>query len=114
MEASMDHVVRHHTLDDAEHPVLHWIAAICLAILAITAFFFAFGSTDTAAAVESGLALQETVKNPDESGPARITHDNPKSAPTTGTDVKERGNKCRMITLRRDDGGLTKIRKCAE
>ena len=47
---------QHMDLDDLQHPVLHWIAALCLAIL--TAFYFAVSSTDTAA-VESGLASKK-------------------------------------------------------
>ena len=103
---------QHMDLDDSQHPVLHWIAALCLSILAATAFYFAVSSTDTVA-VESGPGIKETVKNPEESGPARITYDNPKIAPTTGTDVKG-DDKCRTVTLRRNDGGITKVRRCAE
>lgn len=109
----MAQVVHHHMdLDDTPHELLQWFAAILLSALAVTAFYFAFTSTE-AAAVESGLGIREIVKNPDENGPARIPHDNPKIAPTTGTDVKDRGL-CRTITLRRGDGGITKVRRCAE
>lgn len=109
----MAQVVRHLYHDDTRHDRFYWIAAVCFAILAAAVFYFAFSSKD-AAAVESGLDIKEIVKNPEESGPARITHDNPKIAPTTGTDVQDRGYRCRTITLRRDDGGLTKVRRCAD
>jgi hypothetical protein len=45
----------------------------------------------------------------------RVIPDNPKSAPTTGSGLDDtHGYVCRTLTLRRDDGGLTKVRRCAE
>ena len=45
----------------------------------------------------------------------RIVPNNPKSSPTTGTDFDgARGYVCRTILIRREDGGITKIRRCAD
>jgi hypothetical protein len=48
-------------------------------------------------------------------GPSvRIIPDNPKAAPTTGIDVDGHGYVCRTMALRREDGGITKVRRCAD
>lgn len=44
----------------------------------------------------------------------RIIPNNPKAAPTTGTDVDGHGYVCRTMVLRREDGGITKVRRCAD
>lgn len=63
-------------------------------------------------------AIPDTVKNPEESGGARILPENPK-ATTTGSDIDGRGldldghgYACITMKLRRQDGGITKVRKC--
>jgi hypothetical protein len=45
----------------------------------------------------------------------RIVPANPKSAPTTGTDLDgAHGYVCRTMLIRREDGGITKIRRCSD
>jgi len=46
-------------------------------------------------------------------GPRQIP-DNPRTTPTTGTDVDGRGYVCRTMILRRQDGGVTKVRRCTD
>jgi hypothetical protein len=38
----------------------------------------------------------------------------PSTMTTTGSDVDGHGYVCRRMTLRREDGGITKIRRCAD
>lgn len=53
----MAHIVHHHTyIAETHHHALSWLAAVVLGIIAITAFYFGFSSTDTAA-VESFYPL---------------------------------------------------------
>jgi hypothetical protein len=65
-----------------------------------------------AATSDMNQGSSEMVKNPEESGRANIRIDEPK-ATTTGTDVEGRGYVCRTLLLRREDGGVSKVRKCA-
>lgn len=46
---------------------------------------------------------------------ARALPGNPRTVPTTGTDFDGmHGYVCRTLIVRREDGGLTKIRRCAD
>jgi hypothetical protein len=81
-----------------------------------------------AVGVLAGMAVAPAVAEraaPDLKGPTipvmtphradRIMPANPKTAPTTGTDLDGvHGYICRTMIFRREDGGLTKIRRCAD
>jgi len=43
-----------------------------------------------------------------------IIPNNPSATTTTGVDVDGHGYVCRTMALRREDGGITKIRRCAD
>jgi hypothetical protein len=65
---------------------------------------------------ESAAETNDVVKNPEESGPSHILVEQPKLVEppkeTTGKDIGKDEYPCSTITFRREDGGVTKVRKC--
>ena len=55
MEAKMAQAVHHHTEDSLPHAI-YWATGICLAVVALMAFFIAYGGIDTLVA-DSGTTL---------------------------------------------------------